>query len=104
MTYLMWLLAAVVCFENDSERKVVYFRTASCPACKQIQPAIEQLNADGWTIRTVDILKDPATAERWGVAQVPTVIVFEKGREIERIVGSLEHSEFRIGWNWNGYR
>ena len=95
MSSLIWLLAVIAFVGNGPDRKIVYFRMESCPACKLVQPAIEELNADGWTIRSVDIVKDPKTAERWGVAEIPTLIVLEAGQEVERIVGSLDHAELK---------
>jgi S1-C subfamily serine protease len=40
-------------------------------------------------------VKDPSTADRWRVRQIPTVIVLENGREVDRIVGSLESAELK---------
>lgn len=95
MTYWIWLATAIAFVGNGPERNIVYFRTESCPACEIVQPAIDQLRADGWEIRSVDVLSDRKSAERWKVAELPTIIVLEVGNEVDRIVGTVDHSELK---------
>lgn len=95
MTHWIGLLFAFAFFGNTSDRTIIHFSSQNCPACKKIQPVIDQLNAEGWAIRSFDSVKEPATVDRWSVRQIPTVIVLEKGREVDRIVGSLENVELK---------
>lgn len=96
MTQWIWLLAAIAFFGDTSDRTIIHFSSQNCPACRKIQPVIDQLNSEGWAIRSVDSVKDPSTADRWRVRQIPTVIVLEKGREVDRVVGSLENTELKM--------
>ena len=95
MANWIWLLAATAMFGNASDRTIIHFSTQNCPACRKIQPVIEQLHSEGWSIRSIDSEKDPATTDRWRVRQFPTVIVLENGREVDRVVGSLELAEYK---------
>ncbi len=95
MTNWIWFLAAMAFVGNPSDRLIIHFSSTNCPACRKIQPLIDQLSREGWSIQSVDSLKDPATADRWRVQLIPTVIVLQNGREVDRVVGSLEHAELK---------
>ena len=95
MVNCIWLLAAIAFIGNPSDRTILHFSSSNCPACRKIQPTIDQLNSEGWAIRSIDSARDTATADKWRVHQIPTLIVLENGREIDRVVGSLEQTELR---------
>ena len=95
MANWIWLLVAIACVENSSDRTILHFSSQNCPACRKIQPVIDQLNSEGWAIRSIDSVKDQSTADKWQVHQIPTVILLENGREVDRVIGSLENAEFK---------
>lgn len=95
MANWIWLLIAIACVGNTSDRTILHFSSQNCPACRKIQPVIDQLNSEGWAIRSIDSVKDQSTAEQWQVHQIPTVILLENGREVDRVVGSLENAELK---------
>ena len=106
MAKFIFFLVAIAFAGNGSDRTIIHFSSQNCPACRKIQPAIDQLNAEGWAIRSIDTEKDISTVDRWAVSQIPTVIVLENGREVDRIVGSLEHADLkrRLTGNKSPYR
>lgn len=62
-----------------------------CGPCRAIAPAIEQLAAElAGRIRVAKLNVDdnPATANRFAIRSIPTMLVMVGGREIDRIVGS----------------
>jgi len=82
-------------FESDvlgSERvTVVDFGATWCPPCRALEPTVEEL-AKKYEGR-VDFLKldidaNPSTPQRYGIKGIPTLIVFDGGKELERIVGA----------------
>ncbi|HEX6624241.1 MAG TPA: thioredoxin [Pyrinomonadaceae bacterium] len=82
-------------FESDvlgAERvTVVDFGATWCPPCRALEPTIEEL-AKKYEGR-VDFLKldidaNPSTPQRYGIKGIPTLIVFDSGRELERMVGA----------------
>ncbi len=95
MTVWVCLLALFAVVGEAAERTIIYFSSAACPACRQIQPAMEQLQAEGRSIRFIDAEQDRFAAERFGIQQLPTLIVLESGREVDRIVGSRPDAELR---------
>jgi thioredoxin-like negative regulator of GroEL len=59
-------------------------------------PVIEELAADlAGRVRVgkLDVDENPATAARFGVRSIPTLLVLRDGRELDRIVGVQPKSE-----------
>ena len=106
MAKLICFLVAIAFIGNASDRTIIHFSSQNCPACRKIQPVIDQLNGEGWVIRSIDTEKDISSVDQWRVNQIPTLIVLENGREVDRIVGSLDNSELkmRLTGNKSPYR
>jgi thioredoxin 2 len=67
-----------------------------CGPCKILAPVIEELAADlAGRVRVgkLDVDENPATAARFGVRSIPTLLVLQDGRELDRIVGVQPKSE-----------
>jgi thioredoxin len=63
---------------------------AWCGPCRMIAPVIEQLTSElagKVRIGKLDVDKNPATASRFGVQSIPTLLILKGGREIDRLVG-----------------
>jgi thioredoxin 2 len=61
-----------------------------CGPCRMIAPMLEELAAElagRATVAKLNIDENPRTAERFGVASIPTLLVFKDGQEVDRIVG-----------------
>ena len=62
-----------------------------CSPCRMVAPIIDQLaeEFDGQAVvGKVNIDENEAAAVQYGVASIPTMIVFKDGQEVERIVGA----------------
>jgi thioredoxin 2 len=67
-----------------------------CGPCRVIAPVVEELAAQlAGRVRVgkLNVDENPATAARFGVQGIPTLLVLEHGREIDRIVGVQPKSE-----------
>lgn len=68
---------------------------AWCGPCRMIAPVIEQL-ADELSGRLLvgklDVDANPQTAARFGVQGIPTLLILQSGREVDRIVGAQPKS------------
>ncbi len=77
----------------SSDKLVVLdFGAAWCGPCKRIAPIVEKFAADHAEkvdAAYVDIGVYPALAQKFGVMGVPTVIVFEGGKEKKRFGANL---------------
>jgi thioredoxin 1 len=69
---------------------LVDFWAAWCPPCRALAPTIHAV-ADEYagraTVGTVDVDHEQSLAERLEIRSIPTVILFEGGRELNRFVG-----------------
>lgn len=70
---------------------LIDFSASWCGPCKMLEPVLEQLSDDEELNRVkiyaVDVDNSTLASTQFGVRGVPTMIIFYKGDEIERIVG-----------------
>lgn len=77
---------------------MVDFWATWCGPCQRLGPVIEQL-ADEYEgqnviIGKVDVDEETELARRFGVMNIPTVIFFKDGQELERKVGAMPIDEY----------
>ena len=69
---------------------VIDMWAAWCGPCRMLEPVIAEL-ADEMAGRLrfakLNVDENPATAARFGVRSIPTLLVLKDGREVDRIVG-----------------
>lgn len=69
---------------------------AWCGPCRMIAPVIEQLAQEltgQVRVAKLNIDDNPMTAARYNVQSIPTLLILQNGREIDRIVGALPKAE-----------
>jgi thioredoxin 2 len=67
-----------------------------CGPCRMIAPVLEALAAEmagRVRVAKLNVDENPVTAARFNVRSIPTLLVLERGREIDRIVGVQPKSE-----------
>ncbi len=67
-----------------------------CGPCRAIAPVIEELASElagRVRVAKLNVDENPMTASRFGLRSIPTLLVFDGGREVDRIVGALPKSE-----------
>ena len=69
---------------------LVDFWAVWCMPCKMMVPVLNEVAeaTDGKvTIAKVNVDEQKATAAKFGIRSIPTMILFQNGREVKRIVG-----------------
>jgi thioredoxin 2 len=67
-----------------------------CGPCKIIAPVIEELAAEmagRVRVAKLNVDENPATASRFDLRSIPTLLIFKGGQEVDRLVGVQPKSE-----------
>ncbi|MBQ8573121.1 MAG: thioredoxin family protein [Ruminococcus sp.] len=79
----------------EDKRCAVLFTAPWCGFCRSMKLMVEKAERDfGLTqFYTVDIDKEPSLKTAFGISAVPTIIVFEDGKPLNKATGLLKKSE-----------
>jgi thioredoxin len=75
---------------------LVDFWAPWCGPCRMVAPAVEQLAGEyAGRLRMVKVNVDesPAVARQYGIQSIPTLALFQKGKEVRRMVGVQPKAE-----------
>ncbi len=77
---------------NSEKRVLVDFFAEWCGPCKMFSTVLENANIDVTVIK-VDTDKFDDLARKYGVMSIPTIILFEDGKEVKKNIGFLDKYE-----------
>ena len=83
---------------NGSQLTLVDFFATWCGPCKMMHPVLEQLKeemGDSLRIIKIDIDKNEALMDAYGIQSVPTLMLFCKGEQLWRQSGAMSLSDLK---------
>lgn len=91
---------SLIHYEKDftsliKDKAVVDFYANWCGPCKMFGPVFENVsNKNDYNFIKLDVDKYSEVAREYGVMSIPTVILFENGKEVKRFIGFMNEEEF----------
>lgn len=77
-------------------RVVVDFFAQWCGPCKQLSPILDELDAEeNFILLKLDVDQASDIAGRYNITSLPTLLVFQDGEIVSRIVGLQPKEELR---------
>ena len=77
-----------------ANKTVKYFTASWCTPCQIFKPIMKEIEREGHSIQFIDIDHDEnLLMEEYNIQSVPTSIIEEDGKEVERFVGALSKKE-----------
>ena len=97
-------------FENDvlksAEPVVVDFWAEWCGPCKMIAPSLEEIATElqgKVKVAKINIDENPELATQFGVRSIPTLLLFNNGEIVSKMVGAAPKSRL-LDWIKDGIR
>lgn len=82
---------------ESGEPMLVDFFATWCGPCKMLAPVIEELASDyegRLHVLKLDTDENQSLAMNYGIMNIPTVVLFQGGNEVDRLVGVLPKASF----------
>ena len=73
-------------------KQLIYFYGTFCNPCKSFRPTIDSVS-QSYPVKFVDVDQEPQLVAEYGVRAVPTVVVVENGRAINKKSGVLTEGQ-----------
>ncbi|MEN6450320.1 MAG: thioredoxin domain-containing protein [Thermoguttaceae bacterium] len=79
------LAALVLTGAAQTQTVLLDFYADWCGPCRQMNPVIERLAADGYAVQRVNVDQNRALAIQYGVRTIPCFVMLVNGREVDRV-------------------
>ncbi len=76
---------------------IVDFWAPWCGPCRMVGPVIDEIaqeHADAVSVGKVNVDENPATAQKYGIMSIPTIILFKDGEPAKKVIGARSKADF----------
>ncbi len=82
---------------SSNKKVLVDFYADWCGPCKMLSPVIEKLSdeIDNYDFYKINVDNAENISREYGVMSIPTLIVFESGKELKKSIGFKSASELK---------
>lgn len=85
---------------ENGESVTVYFYSPTCVYCQRTTPVVVPMTEDlGIDLVKLNLLEFEDQGHVYGIQSTPTIIHFEDGKEVNRVVGEQPESTFEYFFN-----
>ena len=67
-------------------KEILYFSSSWCQPCKMLGPIMESLSGQ-INFRKIDVDNDTELSVKYGVRNIPTLVLLENGEAVNRMTG-----------------
>ena len=84
-------------FDNEIKdgKVLVDFYAEWCGPCKMIAPLLEEISEERTDIKIIKVNVDEFSdlAQKYGIMSIPTMIIFNNGKEVNKSIGFMPKDE-----------
>jgi thioredoxin-like negative regulator of GroEL len=74
-------------------KSILYFTADWCQPCKKVKPIVEDMKKEGFQFQMIDADYEQLLVKQFQVKSIPTFILLQDGKEINRITGAKTRGE-----------
>ncbi len=79
--------------ESSTGLSMVDFWAAWCGPCRMVGPIVADLaeaySKQGLKVGKLDVDQNPATASKFGIRSIPSILFFKDGEHVDTVVGAV---------------
>lgn len=89
---------SITSFVQDESLVILDFWADWCSPCKIMTPMLTELHTEleaPFKLGLVDVEKEAALAEAYGIQSVPTLLIFKNGKATEKVTGAFPKAKLK---------